>query len=611
MDNNFLIKFRKLSGLNVIIENKVYPKTILDLTKKRLGISNQIDENKILIFGLFRNQKPFNETSIDKIKNLEELNDYFNNWHDIKTKELIRVKPFVDDENLVKLYLNAYIENIHLLGNNANPFSIKNVEKELVDVVLNNNWVKDSKKNINTDISIYNPDKSDVLYEDSEILILSADRKSKCVYYGMGESWCIGKPELNYYNTYRIQYGATIYYVLQKNEEYPEHKIVIMVYGDEQYAIADQSNADSRSGSMYNAMPWNRLENQLPNLKGKRQYFQYKDITDEEKRYNDLVRKSYYEDDLMGYIENITNGLYLNNSKVEPEDFIRDYVANNNKITDKQFDFLNDKLKNSIIETGYRIDTLIFYTLNESQKRRYLKIRVENGVTDLSFAMFANYLTDEQQEKYLEIIDENGEDPTDMLFQDDDDDYGVLLDVIIRIKQKKGEQVEIKEIKYEDIVDYYEEGINDKIIKDMVEQGWTDEIYFEYQSVNLSDLDYYIDKELLIKLIKRAYDEKLITKRRIPLIKSFDDLIPFIEGTEIEEDLDRAYNNANESGYFETMWKQIKEQMDDFISNNENKLKLSQLIDVNINDTFSVREPHYGFDSNITAKSFKEAYGNI
>jgi hypothetical protein len=180
MDNNFLIKFRKLSGLNVIIENKVYPKTILDLTKKRLGISNQIDENKILIFGLFRNQKPFNETSIDKIKNLEELNDYFNNWHDIKTKELIRVKPFVDDENLVKLYLNAYIENIHLLGNNANPFSIKNVEKELVDVVLNNNWVKDSKKNINTDISIYNPDKSDVLYEDSEILILSADRKSKC-----------------------------------------------------------------------------------------------------------------------------------------------------------------------------------------------------------------------------------------------------------------------------------------------------------------------------------------------------------------------------------------------------------------------------------------------
>jgi hypothetical protein len=334
-------------------------------------------------------------------------------------------------------------------------------------------------------------------------------------------------------------------------------------------------------------------------------------LTDEEKRYNDLVRKSYYEDDLMGYIENITNGLYLNNSKVEPEDFIRDYVANNNEITDKQFDFLNDKLKNSIIETGYKLDISKFYILNDSQKRRYLKIRVENGVTDLSFGMFANYLTDEQQEKYLEIIDENGEDPTDMLDKDDDGEYGVLLDVIIRIKQKKGEQVEIKEIKYEDVVDYYEEGINDKIIKDMVEQGWTDEIYFEYQSVNLSDLDYYIDKELLIKLIKRAYDEKLITKRRIPLIKSFDDLIPFIEGTEIEEDLDRAYNNANESGYFETMWKQIKEQMDDFISNNENKLKLSQLIDVTINDTFSVSEPHYGFDSNITAKSFKEAYGNI
>ncbi len=85
--------------------------------------------------------------------------------------------------------------------------------------------------------------------------------------YGRGESWCITKPLLNYYNTYRIKYGATPYFVLQKNVKGNEHKLVIMHYQNG-YAIADRSNTGDRAGSKSRVKPWSYVEQQIPNLKG-------------------------------------------------------------------------------------------------------------------------------------------------------------------------------------------------------------------------------------------------------------------------------------------------------------------------------------------------------
>ena len=95
------------------------------------------------------------------------------------------------------------------------------------------------------------------------VVILDTDTKAKCVRYGQGESWCITKPELNYYNTYRIKYGATPYFVLQKNVEGNEHKISYYALQKWLCYPADRSNTGDRGGgNQYTTDTWNYIVSQ-------------------------------------------------------------------------------------------------------------------------------------------------------------------------------------------------------------------------------------------------------------------------------------------------------------------------------------------------------------
>jgi hypothetical protein len=360
----------------ILKEDKLYGKNIIDATTNRIGDKSEATLNKLAIAGLFRNQ--FGD--IQKLKDKKQLDDVFTKWYKSTLAALVKTSAFPDDKALAKTYLDAYIENIRTLGDKARPFSIKKVEGGLVDLVNNKRWLGD--EGVSKNAGIYDPDGEDIVYEDDDILVLDSKTKAKCVKYGAGESWCIGKPTLNYYNTYRLNYGATPYHVLQKNVEGNEHKLVIMNYGNRGYAIADRSNSGDRGGGSGSAMSWDEIEGQLPNLKGKEKYFPYRAITEEERNYASLLSTKYARNNLQEYITKATAGLVVNGSKVEPVDFIRDYVANNHELTDRQIESLSDEVKDSLVESGYFLTKGVNQTgvLNDRQKKRVIRLKLENKV---------------------------------------------------------------------------------------------------------------------------------------------------------------------------------------------------------------------------------------
>tara|TARA_R110000751_G_scaffold5019_2_gene23719 strand:+ start:81 stop:2573 length:2493 start_codon:yes stop_codon:yes gene_type:complete len=376
-----------LEGLNIpepqLLEDKLYGRKVIDATTNRIGDKSEDTLNKLAIAGLFRDYFG----NIQQLNNKDQLDSVFKKWYDGMLGKMVKTKAFADNRSNAKRYLDAYIGNVRELGDSARRFSFKKIESGLVDLVNNKKWLESGI--VSTKSGIYEPDSEDIVHEDDNVLVLDSKTKAKCVKYGSGESWCIGKPELNYYNTYRLSYGATPYHVLQKNVDGDEHKLVIMNYGDRGYAIADRSNSGKRHGGSGSAMSWSNIETEIPNLKGMEKYFPYRNITNEERNYGSVLRRKYTNDNLQRYIEDITRDLVVNDSNVTPEDFIRDYVANNHAISNSQINSLNDTIKDSLIESGYFLSAGEGQTdlLNDRQLRRIIRLKLENGksLTDSEF----------------------------------------------------------------------------------------------------------------------------------------------------------------------------------------------------------------------------------
>lgn len=282
----------------------------------------------------------------------------------------------------------------------------------MVDLVNNNRWISDSE--IKQGNSIYNPKSEDVMFENNDVIILDTNTKAKCVMYGQGESWCITKPELNYYNTYRLSYKATPYFVLQKNVQGNEHKFVIMNYGYKGYAIADRSNTGLRSGGSRDAMPWNEIEQQLPNLQGLERYFPYREISDDENRYAELLDKikdNFVGNDLQDLVDRSIKGLVINGSQVTAADFIRDLAANRMVFNIDQLKSLRKETMDSVIEVGYfvnkYIDSKLFEeVLSPTQINRIIKLKIDSNIK-LNEA-FYKFMSEDTLKKYLMLrIDGN------------------------------------------------------------------------------------------------------------------------------------------------------------------------------------------------------------
>lgn len=338
-EERFAKNFKKLCGVDLLLENKIYPQNIEKNIMNKIGHNSDDVANMIAIFGLFRQQSPFKEFGdILKIQTKEELTELFNKWYKTSLNNILKTDEFLDNNDGAKKYLDAYVNNIKTLKNNAQPFTLKNIEKSFIDIINNNKWIKDAENSLSTGSDIYKPQDKDIQYEDENIIIMDGNARAKCVMYGKGESWCISQTVQNMFNTYRVTNGATIYFILQKNEEKPENKIVILNYNG-QYSIADQTNSGNRTGGSENEMNWSGIERELPNLKGKEKYFKYLPITDEEKNYHKKVQSKYNGNDIINYVRENSENLYLNNSMVTPLDFFTDYllVGANGKLSDEQF----------------------------------------------------------------------------------------------------------------------------------------------------------------------------------------------------------------------------------------------------------------------------------
>jgi hypothetical protein len=362
--------------------SEFYGKRVIEPITKRFNDSSDDTINKLGIAFLFKGF--FGD--IMQYNTKDQFEQTFKKWYDGILGELIKTKDFPDNKDLAKKYLDAYIDNIVSLGDKAQPFSFKDLEKTLVDLVNNNRWVSDEEVSVGP--TIYKPNQEDILFENDEVLILNTDTKAKCVRYGMGESWCITKADANYYNTYRLSYGATPYFVLQKNVKGDEHKLVILNYGGyDKYAIADRSNAGERSGGQYSTMSWDEVEQQLPNLRGLERYFSYREISDDERKYSELLDKikdSFVGDDLQEMVDRYAGKLVINGSHVTSADFIRDLAANRMSFNLEQLKSLRKETMDSLIESGYFVnlyyDTKLYEeVLTPSQINRIIKLKIESN----------------------------------------------------------------------------------------------------------------------------------------------------------------------------------------------------------------------------------------
>ena len=369
--------------LNETLVAEFYGKKVIEPITKRFSDNSDDMINKLAVAFLFRQW--FGDIMTYQSK--QDFDNRFKEWYDYSVSGLIKTPDFIDNENLAKKYLDAYVSNIVSLGDAAKPFSFKNVEKSLVDLVNNNRWVKDEEGLVNNK-NIYNPQSEDILYEDDNVLILNTDTKAKCVMYGRGETWCITKADSNYYNTYRLSYAATPYFVLQKNIKGNEHKIVIMNYGRRGYAIADRTNTGDRIGSQTQTMDWYQIEQELPNLSGLERYFQYREVTDDERKYSELlddIKVHFKDEDLQGIVDKAISNLVVNGARVTSGDFIRDLAANQMSFTLEQLKSLRKETMDSLIESGYFVnlyyDTNLYEeVLSTSQVNRIIKLKIESDI---------------------------------------------------------------------------------------------------------------------------------------------------------------------------------------------------------------------------------------
>jgi hypothetical protein len=397
----FETKFKIKNSLRKNFLTEIYGKNIVDVVTKKFNDTSEVMKNKLAISSLFRNI--FGD--INQFKTKEQFDVVYNKWYGDTLTNLTKTTSFPENRELAKKYLDAYITNIKSLGQAAMPFSMKKIEIGLVDLVNNNRWINDTE--IKQGNTIYNPKTEDVVYENNNVIILDTNTKAKCVLYGQGESWCITKPELNYYNTYRLSYKATPYFVLQKNVNGDEQKLVIMNYGYRGYAIADRSNTGSRSGSSSDAMQWYEIEEQLPNLQGLERYFPYREITDDENRYAEMLDKikaNFIADDLQDLVDRSIKGLIINGSQVTPADFIRDLAANQMAFKLEQLQSLRKETMDSLIEVGYfvnkYIDTKLYEeVLSPTQINRIIKLKIDSNV-QLDKA-FYKYMPEDNLKKYL------------------------------------------------------------------------------------------------------------------------------------------------------------------------------------------------------------------
>lgn len=353
LDERLIRNFQRLNG--IILEQNLFGNKEINSLTKKFNDSTDDTINKIQVFALFRNVQPFNTIKdINNIDSLSQLNELIEIWK-VRTIQTIQknTRQFIDGEELYYLdnVLNWFINNASKFNKPFNVSSLQTLDNTLFDVYTENT---NKKIDLNKDEkSIYNPDSTDVIYEDENVVIVSGSTMGKCVIYGKGNTWCISRTDAsNMFQSYRYIDRATIYFVLLKKRDKGdvEKELVILNYPNSGYGIADKTNKGNRSGGPSVAVKWSQVEQEIPELKGLENKFAKNPPTEDEIKYSSLVRETTSETDFYKFILSNTRNLFVEGTKITPQTFMRDYMNNKGYLQDNQFISLWEKRNNKIVE---------------------------------------------------------------------------------------------------------------------------------------------------------------------------------------------------------------------------------------------------------------------
>lgn len=256
------------------------------------------------------------------------------------------------------------------------------------------------------------------IFEDEEIEIYYAPNKQSCVEYKGNKpySWCIARADAsNMFLRYRTGSNRpSFYFVKRKKATIDEfnywnnsgeqfvgtfndkwHFFVIQVLKNGGYIVTSSMN----DGDV--EMTWEEILKLAPELKGKKDYFQSKPLSDEEfKKYEK-------------YKKGLSNEEFYKLPYVEKEHYIDTYVSESYLLTDKQFSYLSDDLKNKYINLGVDLSDNQILMIKDNQKllKRYIEVFNETFKTkfiDLpyisNFSKIKLQLLNDENERLIEEV---------------------------------------------------------------------------------------------------------------------------------------------------------------------------------------------------------------
>jgi len=221
------------------------------------------------------------------------------------------------------------------------------------------------------------------------------------------------------------------------------------------------------------------------------------------------------------------------------------------------------------IASGYELDESEHELLKtDAQKRRYAKIAIENEYDIITFSMI-KAVDVETQKEYL-----NNNTIDDLLYNSRNTRYEIMEYIIKLYGYSLPEKYQGDDYIENVIDDYYgnsnNDGLSMSFINDVIGNGFVDLYEINY---SINDMDSVINKELLNVLEKDAIEDNLIPDDVD--INNFDDMIEYIEDTDIEDKLRDAHRRASELAYYNDAYKTIKQAVDDFIYESEYVIILS------------------------------------
>lgn len=428
-------------------------------------------------------------TTLIKEVILDEISD--------KAKSQAKERFKKQDPNLTDEILDYYI-NIFSDKQSSNAFQKKDIMQYTfpeLEKIVDANF---SRKKTNIDVNDTNFEGSeDVIYNKNKLLILLGNLKEKCIRYGQGKSWCISRRDSsNMFFSYRMRLEEPVFYFVfdkekPKTDKY--HAMVIYVDNKDKYKVSDADNKGDK------AMTWDEIEKIQPKLIGLKNLFKHIPLTEEEKedykKFKKPVSNETYEnfnyderEKYIGFLHDLTEEqIRMTWAIPNQKTLISKYVTTGlgaNLPQDIQNKLpLSDKLKlennrTTAIKNGIKLSDNQFESINDELKKYYIEITLKmlRDYNEDNFEHDPHKLTEKQlqycdnktKQEYLELLI--------------DDSYFELSPYEIKILDVK--------LKIQYIKNNLSQGLNidDKVLKSCPKEVIND--YIEYcieKSKSMSD----------------------------------------------------------------------------------------------------------------------------